>query len=246
MCHLTATGQTKLRDVTLQEFGQQADEVLTHYQSTSPAKSVHFNFMARGEPLNNQTILTDADTLLGDLAVRANVLKLRPRYLISTILPKTLGDRRLEDIFRVNHPEFYYSLYSVEPGFRQKWLPKAMPVDDALDRLLSWQRSTYKVCKIHYAFIAGENDNEADVHAICDALERRKLMAHINIVRYNPADSTRGVEPSEAIINRNVEIYLARLPYARVTIVSRVGFDVAASCGMFLKSDGSSLGVLPV
>ena len=247
MCHLTATGQTKLRDVTLEEFIKQADEVLAHYQHEAPpAKAIHFNFMARGEPLNNQTILTDADTLLGDLAKRAGALNLRPRYLISTILPKTLGDRRLEDIFPVHHPEFYYSLYSMGDKFRQKWLPKAMPVDDALDRLASWQRNTYKICKIHYAFIAGENDSEEDIHAICDALERRKLMAHINIVRYNPADDKRGVESPELTIYRNITIYKARLPYSRVTIVPRIGFDVAASCGMFFRPDGSSPGVLPV
>lgn len=246
MCHLTATGQTKLRDVTLQEFIQQTDEVLAHYKHEAPpAKAIHFNFMARGEPLNNQTILTDADTLLGDLARRAVALNLRPRYLISTILPKTLGDRRLEDIFLIHHPEFYYSLYSMSDKFRQKWLPKAMPVEDALDRLASWQRNTYKICKIHYAFIAGENDGVVDVHAICDALERRRLMVHINIVRYNPADDKRGVESSEAVINQNVGIFSARLPNARVTIVPRIGFDVAASCGMFFRPDGSSPGVPP-
>ena len=73
------------------------------------------------------------------------------------------------------------------------------------------------------------------MHAICDALEERGLMVHVNIVRYNPFDPARhGVEPAEEIIQRNAGIYRERLPNARVSIIARVGFDVAASCGMFL------------
>jgi adenine C2-methylase RlmN of 23S rRNA A2503 and tRNA A37 len=240
MCHLTATGQTRLRDVTHAEFLEQAETVLAHYRREAPpARAVHFNFMARGEPLANPVLLAHADDLLGELARRAVALGLRPRYLVSTIFPRELGDRLLEDIFITHHPEIYYSLYSVHEHFRRRWLPKALPAAEALDRLASWQRSTYKVCKIHYAFIAGENDREADVHAICDALESRRLMVHVNIVRYNPQDPRRhGIEPPEAVIQRNAKIYQSRLPYARVRVIPRVGYDVAASCGMFFAPEG--------
>jgi adenine C2-methylase RlmN of 23S rRNA A2503 and tRNA A37 len=242
MCHLTATGQTRLRDLTREEILEQADTVLDHYRRQAPARAVHFNFMARGEPLASSVLLEQADELLGELARRAVDLRLRPRYLVSTIFPRELGDRLLEDVFLIYHPEIYYSLYSMSEAFRRRWLPKALPVDDALDRLASWQRSTYKICKIHYAFIAGENDSEADVHAICDALERRRLMVHVNIVRYNPHDPRRhGVEPPEEVIQRNARIYQSRLPHARVRVIPRVGYDVAASCGMFFAPEGPSL-----
>ncbi len=240
MCHLTASGQTSLRDVTYDEFVQQADIVLDHYRTAGPpAKSVHFNFMARGEPLANPVLLENADDLLGELAQRAIDLGVRPRYLVSTIFPRDLGDRCLEDIFMRYHPEIYYSIYSVREHFRRRWLPKSLPVEQALDRLAAWQRATYKICKIHYAFIAGENDSEADVHAICDALESRRLMVHVNIVRYNPLDPRRhGIEPPEEILQRNAEIYRSRLPYARVRVIPRVGYDVYASCGMFFTPEG--------
>jgi len=243
MCHLTATGQTRLRDVTHEEFLEQAETVLDHYRREAPpARSVHFNFMARGEPLANPVLLEHADELLGDLTRRAVALGLRPRHLVSTIFPREMGDRPVEDIFTSYHPEIYYSIYSMSESFRRRWLPKALPAEEALDRLTSWQRSSYKICKIHYAFIAGENDSEADVHAICDALERRRLMVHVNIVRYNPQDPSRhGVEPDEAIVQRNAQIYQARLPYARVRVIPRVGFDVAASCGMFFAAEGPTL-----
>jgi adenine C2-methylase RlmN of 23S rRNA A2503 and tRNA A37 len=152
---------------------------------------------------------------------------------VSTILPAEHGNRPLDDVFRRYHPEIYYSLYSMSPAFRRRWLPKAQPAELALDRLAAWQRATYKLVKIHYAFIAGENDSERDVHAVCDALESRELYAHINIVRYNPPSPAHGDEPPDDVLERNAAIFRTRLAKARVRVIPRVGFDVQASCGMF-------------
>ena len=235
MCHLTATGQTRLRDATTGEMIEQARTVLDYYRrETEPARTVHFNFMARGEPLANRALVADADGLLGELARMAVTLGLRPQYLVSTIYPRAFEGRYLEDVFVVHHPEIHYSIYSMSDRFRRRWLPKALPAEAALDRLASWQRSTQKLVTLHHAYIAGENDAEGDVHAICDALDERKLMVHVNVVRYNSFDPARhGVEPPEEVIERNAAIYRERLPNARVAVISRVGFDVAASCGMF-------------
>lgn len=239
MCHLTATGQTQLRDVTVGEMLAQADTVLEYYKKEEPARSVHFNFMARGEPLANRELVANADELLGELSRRAVALRLRPHHLVSTIYPKEFGDRRLEDLFVTQQPDIYYSIYSMSERFRRRWLPKALPAALALDRLASWQRSTHKIVSLHHAYIAGENDAEADVHAICDGLEERGLVAHVNIVRYNAYDLEKhGVEPGEEVIQRNAAIYRERLPTARVSVIARVGFDVAASCGMFFGPDG--------
>ena len=245
MCHLTATGQTRHRDATVGEVVEQARTVLAHYRrQADPARSVHFNFMARGEPLANRTLVANADTLLGELSRLAVELNLKPRHLVSTIFPREFGDRPLEDVFVTHHPDIYYSVYSVSERFRRRWLPKAQPAEVALDRLAAWQRSTHKIVSLHHAYIAGENDGEGDVHAICDAVEERRLMVHVNVVRYNPHDPVKhGVEPSEEVIRRNAAIYRERLPNANVSVIARVGFDVAASCGMFLGPDGLADGV---
>src|SRR5207244_4292324 len=182
------------------------------------------------EPLASRVLLADADSLLGELSRMAVALDLRPRHLISTIYPREMGDRPLEDIFVTQHPDVHYSIYSMSDRFRRRWLPKALPAATALDRLASWQRNTDKIVTLHHAYIAGENDAEGDVHAICDALEERRLTVHVNIVRYNPHDPSRhGVEPPEEVIERNAAIYRSRLPNARVSVTARVGFDVAAS-----------------
>lgn len=240
MCHLTASGQTLVRDATFAEIVDQAATVLDHYhRETSPARIVHFNFMARGEPLANRGLVADGDGLLGELSRRAVTLGLRPRHLISTIFPRGMN-RPLDDVFVTHHPDLFYSIYSTNPRFRRRWLPKALPAEAALDRLTQWQRSTQKIVSLHHAYIAGENDSEVDVHQICDAVEERGLVVNVNIVRYNSPDPSRyGVESDESIVQRNAGIYRSRLPRSRVTVIPRVGFDVAASCGMFLGPGGS-------
>ena len=40
--------------------------------------------------------------------------------------------------------------------------------------------------------------------------------------------------------DHNAAIYRARLPNAQVSIIARVGYDVAASCGMFLGPAGTT------
>jgi 23S rRNA (adenine2503-C2)-methyltransferase len=234
MCHLTATGQTALRDVTLDEYVAQASIVLDHYRSVEPARVVHFNFMARGEPLLNPVVVHRSGELLDRLWRLAEDHHLRPRFLISSIMPKG-RTRSLADSFDRYHPELYYSLYSTDDTFRRRWLPNAQPVDAALDELAAWQRATSKIVKIHFAFIRGLNDSEASVQAICDALAARSLVANVNIVRYNPPSPDHGEEPDEAVIERNAQIFRARMPHARVQVVPRVGFDVHASCGMFVN-----------
>ena len=43
-------------------------------------------------------------------------------------------------------------------------------------------------------------------------------------------------------IERNAAIYRARQPNAHVSVIARVGYDVAASCGMFFGPGGPVAG----
>lgn len=234
-CHLTQTGQTDLVDVPVKGLLGQADQVLSHYDSLDqPARCVHFNLMARGEPLASQAILHGADMLVDGLSRRALARGLVARCKISTIMPAALGDRPLTDVFRRSQPDLYYSLYSADPAFRRRWLPKAMDPPVALAKLADWQDMTRKLPVLHWAYIAGENDTVADTHALCDLVERSGLICDVNIVRYNPFGPAQGAEPDMAVIERNAQIIAERLPVGRVKIVGRVGFDVKASCGMFV------------
>jgi 23S rRNA (adenine2503-C2)-methyltransferase len=243
-CHLTATGQTSFEDSTHNDFMSQALQVIHHYRRTLlsarvvgnprvvPAKRMHYNFMARGEPLANRVLLDSGDELLMKLAQLAHDVKLPAKFNVSTIMPTTFKGS-LIDVFPTMAPTLYYSLYSVRPEFRAKWMPGAMPVDEALRRLKEYQDFSKKIVKIHFPFIAGENDSADDVQAMAAALDAVGLLCEFNVVRYNPASPAQGTESPEHVIRNNVEILRERLA-GKVQVIPRVGFDVKASCGMFV------------
>ena len=234
-CHLTATGQTSFVDSSHNDFMAQAIQVFKHYRKEkTPAKYMHYNFMARGEPLANKLLLNSGDELLSKLGQVAKEEGLPAKFNVSTIMPLTLK-KSLIDIFHYVNPTIYYSLYSTNQVWRDKWMPAALPVDEAVSRLKEYQNFSKKIVKIHYTFIAGENDSEEDINASCDVLEKYNLTCEFNLVRYNPASPSQGVESSTEVINRNLGIIQNRLGFnSKVQMIPRVGFDVKASCGMFV------------
>lgn len=235
MCFLTALGQNKLDNATLEDFIQQANTVLAYYDEQQPAQLVHFNFMARGEALNNPLIREDSGRLLNALKALADQRQLASKFLISSIFPTSMGALELTDIFPEVHPEIYYSLYSMKPAFRKRWLARAQSAERGLEMLKTWQDATGKIPKIHFAFIEGQNDSEEDMHLIGDAINAIGLRVNFNIVRYNPYDARYGTEPCEDVIERNTNLLASLINPQAFRQVPRVGSDVAASCGMFLR-----------
>ena len=234
-CHLTATGQTSFVDSSHNDFMAQAIQIFKHYRlQKNPAKYMHYNFMARGEPFANKILLDSGDELLLKLGQVAKEEGLPAKFNISTIMPSTLK-KPLTDIFSYVSPTIYYSLYSTNPEWRKKSMPAAMGATSALSMLKDYQNFSKKIVKIHYAFIAGENDSEEEINSVCDIIEKHNLLCEFNLVRYNPASPDQGIESSEEIINRNIGIIKNRFSFnSKVQIIPRVGFDVKASCGMFV------------
>lgn len=241
-CHLTATGQVTMTPATLGDYLDQARAVLATYDSLPlpqrPAR-VNFNFMARGEPLANPVVLRDSEVLFEQLAALAAARNLSPKFNLSSILPRDF-DFDLEAA--LSHPSsfLYYSLYSMSPKFRKRWLPKALPPEEGLDRIAAFQRATGRRVVLHWAFIQGENDSLADIDAILDAVHVRGIRAKFNLVRYNPHDARHGVEPPQSTLDALFERMRDGLGDTESRQVPRVGFDVKASCGMFMESSCSA------
>lgn len=240
-CHLTASRQTMMAPATLADYLAQADQVLATYQrrraeGLEAAERIHFNFMARGEALSNPHFVNDSQALfnaLGEKAAAAGV-PTPAKFLVSTIFPRDFqGD--LAQVLADERATPYYSLYSVNPRFRKRWLPKAIAAADALERLAAFQQATDRRVVLHWAFIQGENDSVADVEATLDAVEKSGLKAKFNLVRYNPHDDRQGVESDEAVLQDLFDRIAGRLGQEGSRIVPRVGYDVKASCGMFIE-----------
>lgn len=242
MCHLTSTGQTVPTNATFLDMTMQASTIVDYHLDLkrkaerknfdnihSNTKNVNFNFMARGEPLLNPQV---DDKLLHDIGVKAIANGLRPGFLVSTIMPLKMK-QDLRHRFALVQPEICYSIYSVDPQFRKKWLPAAMPVAEALDRLNEWQYFSGKLVKIHYALIKNENDHDHVFH-VAQTVKKSGLRVNVNLVQYNPPDdnSEPALEPAYEIAKI---VFKSILPEATVKIVPKVGYDVKASCGMFVE-----------
>jgi 23S rRNA (adenine2503-C2)-methyltransferase len=234
-CHLTATDQTSFIDSSHNDFVGQAIRIFKHYRDNKESVDyMSYNFMARGEPLANQILLEDGDALLSKLGQVAKEEGLPAKFNISTIMPLTLK-KSLVDVFHYINPTIYYSLYSTKPEWRKKWMPGAMDHNQALEMLAEYQNFSKKIVKIHFPFIAGENDYEEDMYNMCLAIDKAGLISEFNLVRYNPASEDQGKESSEEVIARNIQILKDNFNYnTKVQIIPRVGFDVKASCGMFV------------
>lgn len=241
MCHLTQTGQVSDDEAGIEQFVQQAQVVLDHYArrlkagAESPGEVLHFNYMARGEPFENSVIRGRFSELRAELDAMARARGLTPIHLVSTIMPSTAADLDLERILPAGaNVRLFYSLYSVLPEFRRRWLPKAADPLETLRRLAAWQQATKGELVIHHAVIAGENDDRRSLDAMTSAIEASGINARFNLVRYNPP-ARGGMEASDLDRQEMLAALssVMRTPGSRV--VPRVGFDVSASCGMFVS-----------
>lgn len=227
MCHLTRTGQVHPTNATMDDFTMQAERVLREAYEGNSFRFVNYNFMARGEPMDNLQV---QDRLLETLGMLAKRFGLIARFKISTIMPEG-AELDLIERFGYVQPDIYYSLYSVNPQFRKKWFPKAAKPAVGLKKLREWQQFSHKIPKIHLALIKGENDGVIDLEALCNAIDRADLRVDFNIVRYNPFDASS----EEGDWEYAREIFETRMPDSTVQVVQRVGYEAKASCGMFVS-----------
>jgi adenine C2-methylase RlmN of 23S rRNA A2503 and tRNA A37 len=187
--------------------------------------------MVRGEPLANPSMLQSGFQTLQQLAMLAHEHELIPKFNVSTIMPKEVRNIRLARSFAGIYPTIYYSLYSLDPAFRKKWMPAALNPLRALDILAEYQQDSKKLIKIHGCIIENENDQPETWINILEQIRSRDLKVDFNLVRYNPFSSEWGQEAAE---EKMVQLNTLISDYTTSKVVSRVGFDVKASCGMFI------------
>jgi adenine C2-methylase RlmN of 23S rRNA A2503 and tRNA A37 len=232
-CHLTQTGQTMARFLSVEEMIAQAETVLGA-STFGQGETVHFNFMARGEPLSNPAIGRELFEKLRDLAIS---LGLKPRIKLSTIMPADFIASDWREFVPQGVPvDMYYSLYSLDAEWRKRWIPKALAPSEALRHMVEFREKTGQRVVLHWALIDDENDSIAHAAAICHEAKTTGLEFDFNLVRYNAANGK-----SKEASREKIDAYLAEMSRSikhpnRVKEIPRVGFDVAASCGMFLTA----------
>lgn len=243
-CHLTQTGQTDFEAAKLEDYIHQARLVMSHYDTLvadgmASAGLVNFNLMARGEPLSNKVVTEQTGALLDALRPMAAERGLKFKLNISSIYPLDFDLSGLDGMIQAGQQGevvLFYSLYSLNEAFRKRWIPKSHKPSDVLSALANAQSTSGVDVVLHWAYIANENDSEADVRSIAQAVEASGLRTRFNLVRYNPYSSAQGIESSDETIESNFRIMSSAMSAPGSRIVPRVGFDVKASCGMFVEA----------
>jgi adenine C2-methylase RlmN of 23S rRNA A2503 and tRNA A37 len=234
-CHLTQNGETMVTLLTREQMVAQARQVLSE-SNFGDAKLVHFNFMARGEPLSNPEV--DA-TLFKQLKMLAEERGLASRIKISTILPLDTVSEGGRNLCDDDTPpvDLYYSLYSIDPSWRRRWIPKSKSPEEALKWLYDFQQETGSRVILHWAMIDNENSDLQGAQKAFELAKRSGVKYDFNLVRYNPANN-KSREASDDDIQKFMSMASISVSAGnRARMVNRVGFDVAASCGMFLTAN---------
>lgn len=243
-CHLTQTKQTDMTPATIGDYTEQVDRVLAYWEknhghTVGDVRKVNINFMARGEPLLNPTVIHEYDMLTHVLRerVKNKVGDVEVAFNISTIFPRGVELRNTNfDINNVrNNTTIYYSLYSTNERFRKRWLPNAKLPVSAIHELRDYNYV------VHHALIEGENDSIQDAYDVAMLIKQfhrvfnyERTRPRFNLVRYNPYSELQGKEPSNEVTQAYLEVLRGTTAFADVKIVSRVGRDVYASCGTFV------------
>jgi len=236
MCWLTQTGQNRGRPVTREEYLDQLNRLIDHMCRESGFDDpgvIHVNFMARGEPLANPNLDGRMLRVLEKELRRAGYPGV-VRFLVSTIFPQGTPIELLPR-FAILQPTICYSVYSLDPAFRRRWLPRASDPAEAFDELARYQRITGAPVKVHHALIDSENDDPAMAREIATELRRRKIKADFNLVALNPPPGSRFVESDDEARSEYLSTMRAAMQFSHVQEIARVGQDVHASCGMFVR-----------
>lgn len=192
--------------------------------------------MARGEPLANEELIKHLPEFSKWVSSEAQKLGLSVSLNLSSIIPKDCDLPSIEAALQqcADSVVLYYSLYSVKDSFRKRWLPNALPAHQALTWLASMQQKFGLKVVLHWAFIEAENDSVADVNDLANQVKEVGLDARFNLVRYNPYSTQQGQEVGEEKLHDLFELVQAVMNVPGSRIVPKVGFDVKASCGMFV------------
>ena len=235
-CHLTQTGQIRERDCTIEEMLEQVDVVWPHI-AFNEIETIHFNFMSRGEPLSNNIFLKNFGDLFFGFLQRCSIVGKQFKVLISTILPKGNIENIQDSISKIltyDNVFLYYSMYGNEK-FRKKFIPNGYDLTSSLELLSELNNKFPNRIVFHWAFIKGYNDDINDMEDLVLRVKGYGFTTNkLNIVRYNDY-SGRFEESSEEHLQQLLQIWNNHIPNIRSKIVPRVGYDVKASCGMFIS-----------
>ena len=222
-CPFCATGKFPFgRNLKAHEIVEQAVDA-ERILAVEGRRLTHVVFMGMGEPMANYRAVVDSVRLLAD----PDLLGISPRRMVvstSGLIPRIaqLGEEKLPVTLAI-------SLHAARDELRDVLVPinRKYPVRDLVDAAQAYADTTGRRVSYEWVMLAGVNDTERDAKEL-GALLRRKL-AHVNLIPFNPVDSTPYSAPARASIRAFKAMVEAQ--GLNVTVRDTRGREADAACG---------------
>jgi adenine C2-methylase RlmN of 23S rRNA A2503 and tRNA A37 len=123
----------------------------------------------------------------------------------------------------------FYSVHSAIQQTRDKMVPNAMPLLEALPRIRAFAKMGPNVI-LHQLFVEGLNDSPQEVDALLELLSENFADKELRVLRYNFCDRSPYREWDR------VDYAISRIAasHAFLKVQTSAGKEVAAACGQFL------------
>ena len=131
------------------------------------------------------------------------------------------------------------SLHAPDDETRRKIIPtaKAYPVDEIMDAVADYFNQTKRRVTFEYVMLKGINDAPHQAREVARLIKDRRIVAHVNLIPFNPWEGA----PVEGTPNAGIRRFAEILEKEGIptTIRWSRGVDVGAACGQLaLKESG--------
>jgi len=228
-CRFCMTGMGGLvRNLTRGEIIAQVRDIRREIED--PGLLTNIVLMGMGEPLANfDNVVSAIDTLL-DAAAGFGFASRRVTLSTAGLAARlaALGSR-----VPVN---LAVSLNATENRTRDWLMPinKTYPIEHLLDACRQYRLQPHRRITIEYILIDGVNDSKADALRLVRLL--RPLKVKINLIPLNPLPDSQLRRPSEAAVERFLQILIDH-HYTAIIRRSK-GQDISAACGQLHGASG--------
>jgi len=240
------------------------------------SRYVKLCWMGMGDAVNQPEMVHDATLELMDWLMSNQYAKGLDCVDLSTVLPKVsdawIGHFRALNIalqkypvnpesFKMEQAEFatqreyaarshfrlFYSLHSAVQETREKMVPHAMPIVDAIQKLKMLEQDNGPNVLLHAVFVEGLNDGPQEVEQLLGVLKEHFVDNELRILRYNFCDRS----PYREINHIDEAVLKISQEHERLKVQTSAGKEVAAACGQFLVAfpkavKGTRISVIPV
>lgn len=218
----TAAGGFR-RNLTAGEIIAQIRDAAADVAPDDSRRLTNIVFMGMGEPLDNYENVVHAIRVITDAEWGLAISRRRVTLSTAGLVPQ------IDALGREIEVNLAISLNAADDETRSRLMPvnRRYPIAELLGACARFPLRARGRITVEYILIAGVNDSDADARRLAQLL--RPLRAKINLIPFNPHDSSEFRPPAPSVVER----FQQRLIDSNYTTIIRhsKGRDIGAACG---------------